>query len=255
MSTATDDPLSLHFLAVRQGIGLLGLILPTVLLIYARQDPINRQPTMSDFYYTAMGDVFVGIVIAIGVFLITYKGYSERPARFRLGDFEMSLIAGTAAIFVALFPTPFELGANLCLQTLTDQVAACSIEPETTILTGLLFVAGPIHFLSAGIFFVCLAYFCLVLFPMGGKRMVDGRAAWSFEHIVYWAAGWTILACILAIALLFGFGLEAPKEAGAVFWAEAIAVYAFAVAWLVKGRMLSRPLGLRLRTGSGDAEA
>lgn len=246
MSTDPNDRLAMHFLAVRQGVGLLGLILPTVLLIYAQGDAARMQPTISDFYYTAMGDVFVGIVIAIGVFLISYKGYAERPPRFRLGDFEMSLIAGTAAVFVALFPTPFAGDTNLCLDTTTDAIAACGTEPGQTILTGLLYVAGPVHLLSAAIFFLSPAYFCLVLFPMGGKRTADGSAAWSFEHIVYWAAGWTILACILAIAVIFGFGLETLVEAGAIFWAEAIAVYAFAIAWLVKGNMLTRPLGMRM---------
>ncbi|MEM7724571.1 MAG: hypothetical protein AAF376_19710 [Pseudomonadota bacterium] len=245
-TTHSNDQLAMHFLAVRQGVGLLGLILPTVLLIYAGGASDRMQPTISDFYYTAMGDVFVGIVIAIGVFLISYKGHAERPQRFRLGDFETSLIAGTAAIFVALFPTSFAGDTNLCLDTTNDTIAACGTEPGTTILTGLLYIAGPVHLIAAAVFFLCLAYFCLVLFPMGGKRTVDGQAAWSFEHVVYWAAGWTILACILAIIAIFVFGDGALPIANPIFWAEAVAVYAFAAVWLVKGKMLTRPLGLRL---------
>jgi len=100
-----DDPhLDLHFLAVRQGIGFLGLILPTLLYAYGRSGAGRMQPSISEFYYTAMGDVFVGALVAIGVFLLSYRGYKAKPARFPLGDRATSIIAGLSALAVALLP-------------------------------------------------------------------------------------------------------------------------------------------------------
>ena len=69
--------LVLSYLAVRQCLGLLGLSLPVSLYLYARVFGGAMQPSISEFYYTSMGDWLVGTLCAIGVFLFAYKGYAR----------------------------------------------------------------------------------------------------------------------------------------------------------------------------------
>ena len=242
-----DDPrLDLHFLAVRQGIGLLGLILPTALYVYGRTGDGRMQPSISEFYYTAMGDVFVGCLAAIGVFLISYRGYSAKPKGWPLGDRATSLIAGIAALMVAFLPAGPDAAYARCIADGATGPCAGSL-PDPTLMTGLHFITGPLHFAAAAVFFAALAYFCLVLFPMGGKRKADGGPALSVEHLTYYACGAVLIASILAVAayavLPFKDQLRAVNY---VFWAETAGVFAFAVAWLTKGDALKKPLGIRI---------
>ncbi|NKX45268.1 hypothetical protein [Roseicyclus persicicus] len=247
-----DDPrLDLHFLAVRQGIGLLGLILPVALYAYGQSGAGRMQPSISEFYYTAMGDVFVGCLTAIGVFLLSYRGYRARPAIFPLGDRATSIIAGLAALGVAFLPAGADPAHARCLAGGTPGACAGAL-PDPTLLTGLHFLTGPLHFACAAVFFLALAWFCLVLFPMGGRRRPDGGPALSLEHLTYYICGGILIAAILAalayLALPFKDQMRAVNY---IFWVETAGVLAFAVAWLVKGHALTRPLGFRI---AGSAE-
>src|SRR3954447_13327075 len=66
----------LSYLSVRRAIGAIGLLLPIVLgpvgwLVFG----IEIQDNMSSYYHTALRDVFVGSLCAIGIFLFCYRGY------------------------------------------------------------------------------------------------------------------------------------------------------------------------------------
>jgi hypothetical protein len=245
-----DPRLDLHFLATRQGIGFLGLILPVVLYGYGQSAEGRMQPSISEFYYTAMGDVFVGCLAAIGVFLITYRGYRARPARFPLGDRATSIIAGIAALGVAFLPAGPDGRVARCIAGGATGPCAGTL-PDPTLLTGLHFITGPLHFACAAVFFLALAYFCLVLFPMGGARRTDGHPALSLEHLTYYACGAVLIASILgALAYLILPFKDQMRAVNYIFWVETAGVLAFAIAWLTKGNALKRPLGFRL---TGDA--
>jgi len=240
MTPDSDPRLDLHFIAVRQGIGLLGLFLPLALFAYGQSGPGRMQPTISEFYFTAMGDVFVGTMVAIGVFLISYRGYRAMPKRFPLGDRATSIIAGLSALGVALFPAQPQPGFARCIEA--GALKTCSTGlPDPTLLTGLHHITGPLHLGSAALFFLALAYFCLVLFPMGGTPR-------SAEHLIYRICGGVLLAAILAATLYATLPTLAPLRAfNFIFWVETAGVLAFAIAWLTKGKMLTRPLGMALR--------
>src|SRR3954454_21287804 len=64
------------FLAMRLGIGVLGVLLP-VLLVFLDKGLFDGSPfprgSLSAYYYSGMRDEFVGIMSATGVFLVTYK--------------------------------------------------------------------------------------------------------------------------------------------------------------------------------------
>ena len=88
------------------------------------------------------------------------------------------------------------------------------------------------------LFFGALAVYCLVLFTKGA---VDGPEK-AASNRIYRLCGWTIIASIGLIGVMFATGLD-DRLAGLrpVFWLETIATFAFATSWMVKGDAL-RPL-------------
>lgn len=230
--TAQSDARVLSHLAVRRFVGLLGLALPALLYAHARIENA-MQSSISDFYHTAMGDVLVGILCAIGVFLISYKGYPLQKGE-RLSDRWVSTLAGLGAIGVALFPVPPE-----------DAVCGAGHVAGS----GMTFhwcQAEFLHYLSAGVFFVCLAIFALVLFPKGHRRP-DGRPDWGVrENRIYLICGLAIVLSVLALLVFLALRLSGAAVANAlmavnyVFWWETVGVVAFGLCWLVKGQGLAQ---------------
>jgi hypothetical protein len=210
--TSTNTVVSslvLSYLGLRRAIGILAVALPFVLVFgkLALQG-WGIEPSISDYYYTVMRNVFVGTLCAIGVFLMSYHGYE------RADDVAGDMACGFA-IGVAFFPT------------------TPAQDP-----TQLQVIIGYAHYGFAAAFFVTLAYFCLVLFrktdpskPMTPRKISRNR--------VYTACGYIILLCIV---LLGAYGLLLRHTPIArlepVFWLEATAVITFGISWLVKGEAL-----------------
>ena len=208
----TPDPngsLVLSYLELRKSIGTIGILLPWVVSIgkIILQSP-GILGSISAYYYSVMGNVFVGSLCAIGVFLWSYKGYDRRDA-----------IAGNiAALFsigVALFPTPPESGAT------TVQI-----------------MIGDIHTIAALGFFLTLAFFALALFRKTHSTVPPTRMK-IIRNIVYTICGYTILLAVAAIAALQLLPADAPIFAlSPVFWLESIAIIAFGFSWFVKGEAI-----------------
>ena len=204
----------ISFLKLRQAIGRLGTALPFVLFFGALFIfRTGLQSSLSAYYHTQMGSVFVGTLCAIGVFLYAYRGYDEG----RFSDNAVGNVAGICAIGTALFPT--------------DPSTADDI-PKTAVAWA--------HALFAGVFFLSLAYFCLCLFvrttnpppsPLPEPKRKRNR--------VYRVSGVTILIAITLIvvqAVLPDGIRQAFVPDNLVFLLESIAVVAFGCAWLTKGQ-------------------
>lgn len=232
MNTAKEkNQLVLSFLTVRRALGLLGLALPLLLIGFGVLFSDGIEDSVSAFYYTSMGDIFVGILCAIGVFLFSYKGYPPEKDE-RITDRRVSQIAGVGAIVTAVFPTPI------------DDVPSCD---PACLVTGL--PASTLHFAGAGVFFAAMAVFCLVLFTRtapGTQPDAEKRR----DNRIYRGCGITILAmlaALIAFFLLVEDGSELQLQLNAinlVFWLETIAIIAFAIAWLVKGETLRALFGV-----------
>ena len=207
----------LSFYRVRQALGWLGLALPVVLIGGTLALGVPLPPTLSDFYHTPLRDVFVGILVSLGVFLLTYLGHRQ-PAAL-VSDRNVSTVAGVGAIGVALFPN--------------DTLDACSAAQIPA-----LDVAGSLHVVSATLFLTMTAVFCLVLF-----RRSDGVTPSPLKrrrNRIYLVCGLTIVA---ALALLGAYFLLLDPERRCeiralrpVLWLEVVTVLAFGLCWLVKGR-------------------
>lgn len=92
----------LSFMRLRTYVGVLGLALPVVVpltdWIVFSGNPAPRG-SISAYYYSGARELFVAILAATGVFMISYK-VAERNL-----DNLLSVFSGFAAVTIALFPT------------------------------------------------------------------------------------------------------------------------------------------------------
>src|SRR5436190_21041172 len=91
----------------RQVIGYLGLALPIVLVQVVRLRPNAPSDqwsgnSISAYYWTGAVSFFVGLLAALSLFLLTYRGYDNAS---RIYDRAAAIVAGVAAALVAIFPT------------------------------------------------------------------------------------------------------------------------------------------------------
>ncbi|MEJ6397086.1 hypothetical protein [Yoonia sp. 208BN28-4] len=218
------DELVLSYTRVRTALGVLGMMLPLVLILGGVLDAPRVgaetggiEPTISDFYHTTYRDVFVGTLCAIGVFLISYRGYRREPGEV-IDDDWLATIAGLSAFGVAFFPNE---GGGEVISSMTQYNIGVHITPT-------------LHYLSALIFFSCLMIFCFYKFA---------RTARPARRRIYMACGWIIVFALVATAVsvvfkrfIGGAGRELVLDYNLIFWFEAIGIWAFGLSWLVKGK-------------------
>jgi hypothetical protein len=90
------------YLVMRLGIGALGIVLPLWLVLadwLAFSGDPHPRGSLSVYYYSGMRKVFVMIMSATGIFLITHE-VADRNL-----DNTATFFAGLCAILIALFPT------------------------------------------------------------------------------------------------------------------------------------------------------
>lgn len=204
-----NNGLVIHFKNLRKAVGCIGIALP--LLLTVGRYVIDRGgllDSLSSYYHSVMGDVFVGSLCAVGTFLISYKGYDKRDDR-------AGLIAGTSVIGVALCPTSMEA-----------QPGAANA------------LTGTLHAVFAFIYFATLAYFALVLFRETGSKAARTPQKRK-RDVVYATCGGTIVGCLMLIALAYALPIEsAVRRHHPILWLESLAVFAFGLSWFTKGEWL-----------------
>jgi hypothetical protein len=192
--------------------------------------PVFPGSSVSIYAYSPAASVFVALLSALGLVLISYRGN-------HFVDDMLGLVAGCGALGVALFKTP--------------------LDPTTDRLQSVL------HFGFATTFFIAIAIMTLALFPRDHALPRDSYQA--FAHVmrtlgpnllgralgeakkrkdpgrqrralVYVLCGWIILVG-LALCVLLIFVDWNPVWCGPTspfYWAESVGVLAFGIAWLVK---------------------
>ncbi len=208
-------PLIISFFTLRRIVGILGVSLPAILIIgaYIVGGCTNIQDSISHYYYTAMRDVFVGILSAIAIFLISYRGYQPK-------DNIATTLAGIFAICVAFFPTT-QNQDTVCTVYYIDHSS----------------LRIYIHYGSAVLLFTTLAYISFFLFTRGPKRK---RKRKILRNKVFRTCGVILILSVILITLIRIIpSLEnSLGRYNAVFWIEWIGLIAFGVSWMVKGNLL-----------------
>jgi hypothetical protein len=194
------------FLKTRVVVGVIGVLLPLVLVIGNRTvfGQSGILPSLSDYYHSDMRNWFVGSLWAIGSGLLVYLA-----ARRNLADSVISFVAGLVAVGVALFPTN---------------------APHTAST-----IVSKLHVAFAAVLFVLLGIICFRFGNRDGKRKdrsVRWRTTWRAVHrgcaIVIW------VAVVASVAL----AARGSDDNHAVFVGETVAVLAFGFSWFLKGSEL-----------------
>ncbi|HEV7330588.1 MAG TPA: hypothetical protein VGN63_06060 [Flavisolibacter sp.] len=218
----TNDPRLISYQTIRKTIGWLGILLPAAMIVgnAVFGHCYTIQSSVSHYYYTLTGNLFTGILCAVALFLIAYKGYNRL-------DQLASSIAGGLALLIALFPTNMETLAALG----TDK-SNCIIFnlPANTL-------RNAVHYVSAGLFFLTLAFISWVLFTKGEAHPTHEK---QLRNRVYRTCSILIVLCVLLIGVygIWGKREDAVSRFKPVFFLEWIALLAFGTSWLVKGELL-----------------
>ncbi|HTX40841.1 MAG TPA: hypothetical protein VMD25_03350 [Acidobacteriaceae bacterium] len=204
------NPLVLSYLELRSAVGLIAVGLPIALLLWsALASGQHALPmSISGYYYTPMRNLLVGCLCAIGFFNLCARGYEWRD--------EVAGFVSAVCAFGAAFCPTFPPG------------------PATRLQHRL----GTLHNYFAEVFFITLALMCLFLFRSTARNRTVTRNK-RRRNLVY-----TVCGTVMALAGVVDFVCHRMRPipmwgpVGSIFCCELVALEAFGVAWLAKGKTL-----------------
>lgn len=214
------------YIKLRTGMGVLAFVFPLIFLFSSWV--LNRtemQPSISEYYITREleRNLFVGLLICIGIFLWLYEGYSY-------WENKLLDLSGILVALVALFPvnaSSFTLG-NTTIPVIWD-IGRATLS---------------VHGISAVTFFVCI----IIVATVFSRTTLRGR-----PDSMKWARRYKLIATWM----LAGIGVAVLSrmfpdswlghffDGNGVFWAEAFGVWGFATFWLVKTKEVNPTLEFR----------
>ena len=194
------------FLLMRTVIGLIGFLLPFGLMLgdwWIVAGDVPRS-SLSAYYHTGVRDLFVGSLVAIGIFLVTYRFFEL------IVDNVLSVVAGLAALGVALLPTDSRLPDTPLQARLGEDLL------------------GNAHIGCAVVFVSSLAVMSWLFATDRPGEDPDPRPPWAKP--AHRVAAVAIVAAVLYMVADWKWHFD-PH---AVYWGETAATVAFGVSWLVK---------------------
>lgn len=214
------NALVLSAIGIRRAVGISGFALPVVLGVGGWLMGIPIQDNISSYYHTPLRDVFVGTMCAIAVFLLCYRGHDWV-------EHWTANLGFIGAVGVAL--CPLDAGSDPLVQKS---------------------ISGYLHTVCGGMFFLTLAFYSLYHFPTTQRDPDDdGPHPWE-RNAIYRTSGIVILVSVAAMGTYLFWIPPAWKKVlndwNFLFWMEWIAVWAFASAWLTKGRVIVADLAVEL---------
>lgn len=202
---------------LRTLIGVLGVLLPILLVLFSDNCTNKPLESISHYYYTNSGTLFSVVLSLLGVFLILY-----------IKDFILSTVAGVFGICVAFFPTSW-LDDTCCIVNLADDNLRIGF-----------------HYFSAAVFLFILGYMSFFHFTKldEEEKAIDVKNV-SYSKL-YRICGLFIFLSIAIIGLRALGNVKFLEEAleafskfyddwNLTFWFEVIALESFGIAWLIRG--------------------
>jgi len=190
----------ISYIELRKIIGIIGFFFPFILMIggFISEGSFKIQPSLSDYYYTGMRNFLVGFMVALALFLYTY--------RYGKLDNIAGNLAGLFAVCIAFFPT--------------------SDTPS---------LVSTIHFVSSGLLFLVLAYFSLFIFTLTDES-IPPTPEKLFRNKIYRICGIIMLSVLTILIVYFFAGIDWSAYSF-VLWMETVGFVSFGFSWLVKGGM------------------
>ena len=209
------EPTVMSYRNMRRFIGFLAMSIPIVMLAGGLLMGCHvMMPSISHYFFTYMGTVFTGTLCAVGVFLITYKGFGP------VDDLATNF-AGICAFVVALFPTTRPECDNYCVDY-----------PGYT---------RWVHYAAAALFFLTLALISIYLFTRSDKPKDQLPPDKKKRNRLYRWCGCLIIVFIGLVPVVKLAGLEEElKSINPTFCCETVALFSFSLSWLVKGEVLMK---------------
>lgn len=206
---------------LRRAIGFCGLLLPVLVVFggFITNTQETVLPSISDYYFSRMGDVFVGVLCAVSFFLFCYRGHANL-------DNILANLAATFALCVALFPTSTDLDRNVHTGLIAYEGAAAAI-----------------HFTSAVLFFLILAFFSIQLFTRTTGEPTPQKMR---RNRIYRVCGWVMIASLLLLAGFFvarhltpdAPWVTVPQSIRIVTVLETVMLWSFGISWLTKSQAI-----------------
>ena len=191
------------YFSVRIGLSTIGIALPIVVAVAGGiLHDVWLEDSISAYYHTTprlrfftTRDFFVGGLLAAGVCLYLYKGFSDRE------NVALNL-AGVFAVFVALLPT----------------TAPGSQRGLVSIL----------HGTSAVLFFFCIAYVSLFR-SRDTLHLLPPASAAQYARLYFWTGMGMIVSPLAAVVLSYTL-----QRGALLFWVETLGLWAFSTYWIIK---------------------
>lgn len=208
VAKAGDSELAAAYTYLQRAVAIIAVLLPGTLIGGNFLFGGGLQGSISSYYYTHMGNVFVGSLCALAVFFLSYN---YRPIRSFELDGLLSKVTAGAAVGVAIFPTARDAGV------------ADGGEKLVSFL----------HLLCAGVLFALLGVFAYFFFTKSGGTMTPEKQR---RNRLYRTCGVLIFTCIALVGV--SNLLDPPSSWHTLLWLETVCVLSFGVSWLVKGGFL-----------------
>lgn len=209
---------------IRKLIGVLGLFLP-ILLVITKGELLA---SLSHYYYSTLSSlIFIIILSAFALFLISYKGYKKDISTERISDDFVTNIGGFAALIVVFVPTR-------CMDSASATIdLVCSTKSYPLLGHDSIFKSG-IHLTAAGVFILAMGWMSKYKFTRS-KNDVNNKLYRFCGNLVFISVALIILLIILEKLNL---KIEGWFFRYYVFIFETTALVPFGISWLVKGKAL-----------------
>ena len=199
-------------------IGYLGISLPVLLvgLSFIPFFETEVQPSISDYYYTNLHDIFTGTLAAVGLFMICYKGHGNSSVW--KNDQVLTNISGLMAIGVAFIPVAAEIETEKVLTLIPYDYEWI----------------GWLHYIFAALIFGSFALLSINVFTIGQNPAEGLPESRLNENNIYRICG----IAIIILMLLIPVSEELELFQFSTLVLEALILFFFGTAWLIKGRAL-----------------
>ena len=203
------NKLTISYLTMRKAIGYIAMVFPLALIIgnlFGGLTPM--QNSLSEYYWTNSNIIFVSMLVTFGIFLLSYNGYDKR-------DKWITSVAGVSMLLVAFFPCEGSPVPDYLFMFLPVKASAI------------------IHYTAAISTFSLLGVMSLFQFTQGSSNTKQKKK----RNLIYKVSGITIFAIIVLMIAnqLIPHSKETTDTFKLLFWLESIILWAFGIAWLVKG--------------------